>query len=288
MKKTGIILIITAAFATACTANLKMDNLKIDKSLKPGKAGKAAVISSLNYYSGNSGTFTGDEDAQTKALKKSIANAIYNSGSFEEVAVTEEEAKQIKNRKNIIYMDIKVYAIENGSFNWWLAWPGVYPLPAYWPLQPKEGGVAVNIEASASNDSGHIKTIKSYGSDNYDIDFYGFFRTSPIERAAEKAFLGAVDQMEKELSDLNTVLRKDNKSDHGTMLGTIISLNSTAEIVIQHSEKSAPKMGELLYAYSGNTRIELIAMFPMMTTTKCRIVKYADFDLLKKSMEVYR
>lgn len=286
MKKNGIILVILAALATGCTANLKMNNLKIDRSLKPGKEGKAAVISSLNYYSGNSGTFSGNEDKQTRELKKSIANAVYNSGAFEEVAATDDEVHEIKNKKNIIYIDMKVYAIENGEFNWWVAWPGVYPMPAYWPIQPKEGGVAVNIEISASDSGRILKQFKAYGSDNYDIDLYGFFRTSPIERAAEKAFLGAVDQMQKDLSRFDFKPGKDKKT--GNIIGTISSLNGVADIIIQHNEKSAPRMGELIYAYSGDRRIELIATFPMMTTTKCRLVKYADYDLLKKSMEIYK
>lgn len=286
MKKTGIILVIIAALATGCTANLKMDNLKIDRSLKPGKEGKAAVISSLNYYSGNSGTFSGNEDEQTRELKKAIANAIYNSGSFEEVAATEDEARGLKNKKNIVYIDMKVYAIENGEFNWWIAWPGVYPMPAYWPIQPKEGAVAVNIEVSASDSGRVLKQFKGYGSDKYDIDLYGFFRTSPIERAAEKAFLGAVDQIQKDLAGFDFKPAKDKRA--GSVIGTISTLNGVADIIIQHSEKSAPRMGELIYAYSGDRRIELIAMFPMMTTTKCRIINYADYDLLKKSMEIYK
>lgn len=288
MKKTGVILIISAAFATACTANLKMDNLKIDKSLKPGKEGRTAVVSSLNYYSGNSGTFTGNEDEQNVKLKKTVASAIYNSGAFENVAVTEEDLTRIKNKKNIVYLDMKVYAIENGKFNWWIAWPGIYPCCAYWPFQPKEGGVAVNIEVTVSDDSKQKKTFKAYGSDNYDITFYGFFRTSPIERAAEKAFLSAADQMENEFNNLSALMTKDRKDNTGILIGSITSLNGTSEIIVQHSEKSAPRMGELIYAYSDGRKIELIAMFPMMTTTKCRIVKYADFGLLKKTMEVYR
>jgi hypothetical protein len=285
MKKIAAMLIIAAALAMGCTANLKMNNLKINKSLKPGKPGKTAVISSINFFSGNSGSYSGDEDAAVKELRKSIENVVYNSGSFEAVASTGDQVEQITNKKNAVYLDFRVYAIENGSYNWWLAWPAVYPAPGWWPLQKKNGTVAVNIEVTASNGTEHVKTIKGYGADEYSIVFYGFFRTKPIDVSASKAFLNAVDDLGKGFADISIL--SGNVKD-GVMVGTINSLNGTSEIVINHSNNPAPRMGELLYAMAGDNRIELIAVFPMMTSTKCRIVNTAKYRSLSKTMEVFR
>lgn len=286
MKKIIILLILSMSLATACTANLKMSNLKIDKSLKPGKPGKTAIISTVNYFSGNTGTFSSGEDIDNKDFKQTIANAVFNSGSFENVAYTEEEAAKYRNKKNVIYLDFKVYSIENGSMNWWLAWPGIYPCPAWWPLQPKKGTVAVNLEVSVSEGTRHIKTFKLYESENYDITFYGFFKTAPINYCAEKALLNITENFSDEFSNLDKLPGKNG--DNTVLIGTINSINGSSDIIIQHSDKAVPKMGELLYVMSGNKKIELIAMFPMMTSTKCRIVKNSDYSSLKKTMEVFK
>lgn len=283
MKRSISMFIIAAALATGCTANLKMANLKIDKSLKPVKSGKTAVVSKITFFSGNSGTFSDDETKEESKLKKSISNAVYNSGFFEEVASTEDEVKNITNRRNLIYLDMNVYVVENGGFNWWIAWPGVYPCCGYWPIQPKKGTVAVNIEITASDNKKKLKTFKTYSADDYSFLFYGFYRTAPIENSAVKAFLGAVEQFDKEFPGIYSKDKNDND-----FVGTIRELNSSSDIVIQHNEAKSPRMGELIYAISGDKKIGLIAMFPMMTVTKCRIVKNSDYPLLKKAMEIYK
>ncbi len=55
----GMILILF--FALGCTANLMLINMRVDRSIRPAKTGKIAVISSVNYWSGNQGVFGKDD-----------------------------------------------------------------------------------------------------------------------------------------------------------------------------------------------------------------------------------
>ena len=63
----------------------------------------------------------------------------------------------------------------------------------------KKGVVTVTIDTEIKKQQNIISTIKSIGEVPYDITFYGFFRTSPIENAATQAYYLAFENLQKDL-----------------------------------------------------------------------------------------
>lgn len=290
MKKCIRGMLVIMLFAWGCTANLMLTNMRVDRSIRPAKTGKIAVISSINYWSGNQGVFGRDDDAQVAKMKETIAYIVYNTGLFDDVMYTKEGVKSIQNEKGkkILYLDAVVYTTEIGAFNWWVSWCAVYPMPAYWPIQRKTGTVSVNIEITVSDEARTLATINSFGAHEYTITFYGFFRTAPIERAAEKAFMEAGANLKTNLSKIDSYIAKGQAVSTKNTVGSIYDIKSADEIIIKHATNQPLRMGELIFAEKKGSAIKMIVHFPMLSISKCRLVKSADYLNLEKNMEVYR
>ncbi len=161
-------------------------------------------------------------------------------------------------------------------------------MPAYCPIQRKRGTVSVNIEVTVSNEERTLFTVNSFGADEYSITFYGFFRTAPIELSAEKAFLGAGRQLKTSLAKIDTYLSKEKAIMPKNPAGSIYDINSSDEIIIKHATNQPLKMGELVFAEKDDIKIKMIVHFPMLSISKCLLVKNADFPRLEKNMVIYR
>ncbi len=112
MKKSILCIIAILLFSWGCTANLMLTNTRVERSIRPVKTGKIAVIASINYWSGNQGAFNRDNDAQVAKMKETIAHLVYNTGLFYDVIFTAEGMKTIRKdagSKNL-YLDVVVYS----------------------------------------------------------------------------------------------------------------------------------------------------------------------------------
>jgi TolB-like protein len=82
------------------------------------------------------------------------------------------------------------------SFNWWLAWPAVYPMPAYWPIQPYNAKGTITLHANGKV-QGRNLDFTSSRTVSHNQFFYGFFIRNPMEQQLSQAY----DQMFMELRD---------------------------------------------------------------------------------------
>ncbi len=290
MSKAFLVMTVLALCFSGCTANLMLNEVRVDRSIREVKTGKKAVIASVNYWSGNQGTFTKGDEAKLAELKKAVATLIYNSSVFEDVIFTEGAVKGLKSekRKKVLYLDVMIYTTEIGGFNWWITWPGVWPMPGYWPVQRKLGTVSVNIEVTVSDEKGPLGVITAYGADDYKITFYGFYRTETIERSAGRAFMNAAGQLKTRLAQIDSLLKKRKDGAKMVPVGDIREMKSPEEVIVKHAGSQPLRMGELLFAESGDEKVKLIVTFPMMTASKCRLVRSSDYSRLKKNMSVFR
>lgn len=201
MKKTvSLLFVITAICCAGCTASLVKRNAPIEKNNKGPVSGYTAVITDFQLISMNDDIY-GTNNRYVDNIRKSAANAIYNSGYFSSLILPEDKERYV-NPGNAIFFDIKVNVREVSSFNWTVTWPAVYPACAYWPIQQKRGDVVVSIEAELRRRERVLETVRAEGRAPFEILFYGFFRTSPVEAAGEQAYLYAFDNLKKEMQKL--------------------------------------------------------------------------------------
>jgi hypothetical protein len=189
MKKyIPFILLVLFISLNCATANLLKNPIKYEGTQRPNKSKHIAVITLFQYESGN------DHDVSQEAvssLRHSLKAALENTAVFKEVHL---EKNKVKYPRGTIFFDIKMNAKEVGKFNWWITWPAVYPMCAYWPLQMKSGQVVVDLNAKVFDVNGKVTSIHVSHSIKYDITFYGFFRTSPIKKAAEITYLKLLEK----------------------------------------------------------------------------------------------
>lgn len=106
-----------------------------------------------------------------------------------------------------VVMDVEVTPQEAGEFNWAISWPAVYPMCFYWPIQSKHGNVSVEIEATFFDQGGtRLLDLRGAKKDEYQITFYGFFRTGPAEERLKACYQDALAELIKKMTTDGAVM----------------------------------------------------------------------------------
>lgn len=91
--------------------------------------------------------------------------------------------------KNVVVFDVVSTATYTSKVDWGWAWPAVYPMPGYWPIQPVSGKATVSVALTASDGhGGFILRTAGEGEAEYSITVYGWYRTGAIEEAYQKSY----------------------------------------------------------------------------------------------------
>ena len=197
MKSYKLLLCLLLILSYGCTANLIKDNVTVNKTNEIVNSQLDCYISNLQILSKNNpGDYSRDKNSLNN-FKESLANSIYNTNLFKSVKYLDPEIKKIEG--DPVFLNISIIAEEIGGFNWCISWCAIYPMPLYMPLQMKKGTVIVTIDTEVRKKHTILTTIKSTSEVPYDIYFYGFFRTSPIEDAAANACYIAFANLQKDL-----------------------------------------------------------------------------------------
>lgn len=124
-------------------------------------------------------------------LRRSLEAALGNSGQYHRVGSS--TGGQVADTLQIeLSVDLQT------KYAWWIAWPGVYPMPGYWPFQPYEA--IANVSLTARGAVGrqafrHDASLK----DSHAEQLYGFFRKTGVSemlcRAYDDLFLGLRDKV---------------------------------------------------------------------------------------------
>jgi len=197
MIKKLLFIAITSFVLVGCSANLLNENIKFAQPFyqTPNK-GKIAVISSFQIDLNGSSSLRRHRDA----LQKAVADAIYSTGMYEKVIFGKEKIDVPKHKMDSFQID--VVARDKGKYNWWIAWPAIYPSTFFWPLQPYRGTVQVEyLVKFISNDYATSRIISN--EKDHHVTFYGFFRKSDVENKAIPLYYSGLDQLRDFVLKLN-------------------------------------------------------------------------------------
>ncbi len=179
------------SFTVSCSAGLLNGPIRVHKSSRTVSAPDGrAEISRVEFRSSN---IISPPAHNVIGLKRAIRFALINSGKFSRVTFgppttgpTEGVATEF---------EFLVRAEETSAIDWAWAWPAVYPMSGYWPVQPKSGTVKVSVEVRAFR-KGRLVLEKTFVSEKqYSITIYGFYRTSPIERRILGCYEDALEDL---------------------------------------------------------------------------------------------
>ena len=175
---------LSAAILSGCAVGALRSDYRPPVAAHPSASGAALNLSNFEA-SGYGVSFSEDEKNE---LKTSLKQCILNSGRFSKV--TEDPDPRGSSIRASLSLKL------DRSFNWWLAWPAIYPLVLYWPLQP----YTLNAQASLRANGGIEGRDFSFSTDRkivYKQTFYGFFLVGDAEAEISQAY----DQMFLELRD---------------------------------------------------------------------------------------
>ena len=161
---------------TGCSVKNLDSSLKFNPPIakKSNINNRIAVISKLNIITENKNV------EMSNTIKNLIINTILSTGMYENVSYGYDKVDTSNNIVDEYYFDIEPSYTRD--IDWVLAWPGVYPCPGYWPIQPYESKINSKIKLTS------IIEGKSYEKTFFEKEevsqyWYGFFKTEKIENA---------------------------------------------------------------------------------------------------------
>lgn len=124
--------------------------------------------------------------------------------------------------REYLILDVRIRPDFEDEYDWWWAWPAVYPMVGYWPIQPRSGKYTIKIEYKIKDGKYSETVSRSIShSGEEEVQFYGFYRTSSLERmihlANQEATYKLLSSMESTLESIEGC-RPDssNDSEEGT------------------------------------------------------------------------
>ena len=151
---------------------------------------KVEPSTNLKLYVGSvnvRGLPTAISDDEREQIKEVFISHIDKAHFFKSVQNLSMKSKTDKG--DYIIVDADFTPRDEGGYNWWATFPAVYPMPAYWPLQIREGKVSVDIACTVYKEKEDYKiNLSSNKSEDYKVKFYGFFKTKAIEDKLRKCY----------------------------------------------------------------------------------------------------
>ncbi len=186
------------ALSASCTANLLAGRPRLEATGRPSESAAIGRVARVQFRSSNGASPT---NRRLRSLKNALRYALLNSNRFSRVRF--RESPGLHPAGHTTDFEFKIRAEEDGNFDWRISWPAVYPMTLYWPLQMKSGKVKVTLEADAYRGSQKVFSKAFSAEREYAITFYGFFRTSPIERESRAALEEALEALTRAVSQVD-------------------------------------------------------------------------------------
>ncbi|MCB9480296.1 MAG: caspase family protein [Desulfobacteraceae bacterium] len=185
------IYIYIALIFNGCAVNFFKEGIHYDQpSLYKNKTDKVAVITK---YFVNSGVYNLAPGGR-ESLKNSVANAIKSSGLYNSVEFGMENISNRVDYRSIDKYNIEILLNNNASYNWYVAWPAIYPMPLYWPVQPYKGTVSVEMDVELIR--GNKKVNRKILKDGFhQTNLYGFFRKGEAEKKMQSICYDSLNEL---------------------------------------------------------------------------------------------
>lgn len=154
---------------------------------RPNPTGPSLVVPSFRVRT------TGTEltSSQREKLSKSLYQTLGNAGLYSKVG--QDAASPLADTLSV-ELDVKL----DTRYSWIVAWPAIYPCPAYWPFQPYNASGAVSLRAHGTVGSRSFE-FATTREDEHAETFYGFFRkegsTNMLTRSYDDVFIALRDKL---------------------------------------------------------------------------------------------
>lgn len=96
-------------------------------------------------------------------------------------------------------LDIFINPKFDDTYDYWWTWPAIYPMVGYWPVQIRKAKYDVYINYTISKGNKEITKGSVMESGRDEVTFYGFYRTSSMERMIEVTNLMAMEKCIREI-----------------------------------------------------------------------------------------
>lgn len=172
------------ALSSGCAVNAVRDGYRapVEGRSQPG----AAPLNVTSLFITSRGADLDNSDRQ--ALRRSFSQCMANTGLFSKVEMEGSSTENTMKAELAIDLD--------RSFKWWAAWPAIYPMVAYWPVQPYTADGLVTLKAEGEI-GGQPLSFSAKRNFSHTQIMYGFFIRSPVEIGLSNAY----DQLFMELRD---------------------------------------------------------------------------------------
>jgi len=144
-------------------------------------------------------------------MRKTLISYIKSKSFFK--SVQELPSKRVK-LLNYLILNIYINPQYTYKYFWWITWPAIYPLSAYWPIQIRQAKFRIVVSAKLVNEEGkEIKKIEIRKTGKEITYIYSFFRTHSVERMIRKVFHNILEEIANEVSNENFIktIEKNNK-----------------------------------------------------------------------------
>lgn len=164
----------------------------------PRNSEAPASLSKHALYLGNIDVYSAEREHLAEAWKATLASVIRSHRVFRTVQFLPKTKEELKEPYSILDMEVRP-KLEDG-YNWWVTWPGIYPMSGYWPLQIRTAKYNLELHYRVVDENGQEVLKETVTQEaEHRIFFYGFFRTSAFEGMIETANLEAMESCAKKL-----------------------------------------------------------------------------------------
>ena len=201
-----IFIIVIAWAATGCFPSMLNRNVVVSKSSRMVGVNRVAVITRINVHL--------PREVRSKymgRLKRSVANAIYNSGAFDQVYLYDAPPKR-NATEHRVFVDVSLEPNYKSEFDWFVTWPAIYPMSCYWPIQHKKGVMHVKAITRLYDEKGDISKLEVKASKPFDIYIYGFVRTGPMEVSLQTAYQKVLQNLSESMGAVDIDRKKTKPS----------------------------------------------------------------------------
>lgn len=177
----------TSALLTSCATTGLDWSYTPPATERPNPAAPSLVVPSFRIRT----TGTDLSRTQRDKLRKSLYQTLGNTGLYSKVSPDAASS-------NADTLSIELDVDLDTRYNWLVAWPAIYPCPAYWPIQPYKASGTISLRARGTIGSRPFEFTTTREDEHREL-LYGFFRkggsTSMLTRNYDDAFMALRDKL---------------------------------------------------------------------------------------------
>lgn len=211
-KETLIVFILALIFSGCSKVNLVSMPLKPPPSAIQSKSDYTLILDSLEIRGV-------PNKNRIRNVEDNFLSYIDHARYFKQVYNMSDNGKP--DTENTISAKAVLKPVADDRYNWWVTWPAVYPMPFYWPFQPKKGKIAIEMTCELYDRAGEkITTLHASDSDTFSVTYYGFFHNGDAELKMKKSYKKIFQEITDKIVSNEKILALTHRKKSSTALAT--------------------------------------------------------------------